>query len=125
MKKFLLYGLNGVVNTVVTYALYVLLVQVIDYRIAVVISYSLGICLSYLLNGAIVFGTYGRFRLFVVVSLLLMALNLAITWSVAEGLHWPKELAQLPAIAVVFVVGFFVNRRFVFSARAVNGGKAT
>ncbi len=115
MKKLLLYGANGVVNTVVTYVLYVLLTRVIDFRIAVIISYSVGIVLSYILNGAIVFGGQGRFWLFVFVSLFLMMLNLSITWLMVDAVGWPKEIAQLPAIVVVFVVGFVVNRSFVFS----------
>jgi putative flippase GtrA len=122
MKKFLLYGVNGVINTVASYALYVLLLQVMDYRISVVISYCAAVGLSYALNGAIVFGMYGRFWRFAFVSLFLMSLNLLITWSLVEALEWRKEFAQLPAIAAVFVIGFFVNQRFVFSARVTGNG---
>lgn len=117
MKAFLFYGVNGVINTVVTYSLYIALTHVVDYRIAVVISYSIGIVLSYLLNGSVVFRAYGRFGLFVFVSLFLMILNLTITWTLVEEFGWLKAIAQLPAIALVFVVGFVVNRNFVFSPR--------
>lgn len=122
MKKFLLYGVNGVINTAASYLLYVLLLQAIDYRIAVVISYCAAVGLSYALNGAIVFGTYGRFWLFALVSLFLLSLNLIITQSLVEGLDWRKEFAQLPAIAAVFVIGFFLNQRFVFNAKAARDG---
>lgn len=114
MTKFLLYGLNGVINTAVTLAIYALLTRVIDYRLAVLISYPIGICLSYFLNGAIVFRTYGRFRRFVVVSLFLMLLNLALTALCVEVLGWNPVIAQVPAIAVVYVVGFLLNKLLVF-----------
>ena len=67
-------------------------------------------------EGATVFGVYGRFWLFALVSVFLMMLNLAVTWSFVEVVGWSKEIAQLPAIGVVFVVGFLINRKFVFVA---------
>ena len=111
MRKFFLYGVNGVINTVVTYGLYVLLAQFIDYRIAVIVTYALGIGLSYVLNGAIVFGMYGRFWLFVLVSLFLMMINLSITWLLVEGFRWaiiggprPDDLVFVSAAASVVIL---------------------
>ena len=123
MRKFLLYGVNGVVNTAISYGCYVLLLEVIDYRIAVAIAYALGVCVSYKLNGAAVFGMYGRFWMFAFVSVFLLSLNLLVTSFLVQVMHWWKELAQLPAILVVFVAGFLLNQRFVFNL--ARGGRST
>ena len=117
MRKFLQYGLNGAINTVVTYGLYVLLVRFIDYRIAIVLVYIVGIALLYYLHSALVFGAPGRIGSFVMIYVCLMVVNIVLTWSIVESLNWSKEAAQLPAILVVFIVGFVLNKRFVFSPR--------
>ena len=115
MRKLIQYVLNGALNTVITYGLYLLLVHYIDYRIAIVIVYAVGICLLYFLHGAFVFDARGHLGLFAGVYVGLMLVNMLITWSLVEGLQWSKEIAQLPAIVVAFVLGFVINKRFVFS----------
>ena len=79
MKQLALYGLNGVMNTLVGYLVFFALTQVIDYRIAIVIGYSVAMALSYALNSRIVFRGRGRPARFVVLNLGLMALNVAMT----------------------------------------------
>lgn len=115
MKKFILYGINGVVNTSVSYGLFLFLSSIIDYRVAIVIAYVAGMMSSYLLNGAIVFATRGHLPRFIAVNLCLMLVNLSITSYLVEGHQWSKAIAQLIAIIVVFIIGFFVNKHFVFS----------
>ena len=111
------YGANGVFNTAVTYALYLLLIKVLDYRVAIVLVYAVGICLSYLVNGAVVFQARGRFAFFVLVYVGLLVVNLLITWSLVERFAWSEEFAPLPAVAVVFVLGFVINKYVVFQQR--------
>ena len=118
MRKFLLYGMNGILNTVVSYVVFILLAQVVDYRLAIVVAYSLGAAQSYLLNGAVVFRTNGSFTLFVCVSIFLMLVNIGITWTLVDELRFPKEVAQLPAIGVVYILGYWINSRFVFSRQS-------
>ncbi len=114
MKKLIRYGLNGVVNTAVSYGLFLYLASVIDYRPAVVVSYLTGMLSSYIMNGAFVFGTRGHLPLFITVNLSLMLVNLSITWSLVERLAQPKALAQIIAIGIIFLLGFAINGRFVF-----------
>ncbi len=118
MKKFLLYGLNGAVNTLVTYGIYVLLCQIMDYRIAIVLVYAIGIAISYILNGVIVFGRPGHLWRFIAIYLCMLGLNMSITASLVS-VHWSPELAQIPAIGVAFVVGFLLNKRYAFAPREV------
>jgi putative flippase GtrA len=121
MRQLLLYGVNGVINTALSYGLFVVLANLIDYRAAVVISYGVGMYSSYLLNGAIVFGASGRLGRFIAVNLGLMGVNLALTWTLVEEFAWLKELAQLAAIAVVFLLGFALNKALVFGGRTSHG----
>ena len=115
MKQLALYGLNGVMNTLVGYLVFFALTQVIDYRIAIVIGYSVAMALSYALNSRIVFRGRGRPARFVVLNLGLMALNVAMTWSIVTRIGLAAELAQLIAIPIVFLVGFVLNKALVFN----------
>lgn len=115
MKKLILYGINGIINTLLGYMLFLFLASLIDYRAAVVISYACGMISSYLLNSAIVFDARGHLPLFISVNLCLMLVNLSVTWFLVEGFDWPKEIAQAAAIIAVFGLGFFLNKSFVFS----------
>src|SRR5262245_25936412 len=98
MKRFLLYGMNGILNTVVSYVVFILLAQVVDYRLAIVVAYLLAAAQSYVLNGTVVFRANGSFTLFLCVSIVLMLVNIGITWTLVDELGVSKEVAQLPAI---------------------------
>lgn len=123
MKKLLLYAANGVFNTAVTYALYLLLIRAIDYRIAIILVYAVGICLSYLVNGIVVFQTRGRFEFFVLVYIGLLLLNLLITWLLVERFAWSEAFAPLPAVVLVFVLGFAINKYIVFQKGSTASGQ--
>ena len=114
MKKLLLYGASGAINTAVTYGLYLLLIRTLDYRVAAVLVYAFGIGLSYLMNGAIVFRARGQFAFFVLLYIGLLMLNLFITWLLVERFAWSQAIAPVPAVAVVLVLGFLINKHVIF-----------
>jgi putative flippase GtrA len=116
MKKFLLYGFNGIINTIVTYGLFLLISNYIDYRITIALVYIPGVYLSYVLNGRITFKSKGCFGIFVIISIAMFFTNLVITWTLVQDFHVTKELSQLFAIGVVFIIGFLLNKRFSFSS---------
>lgn len=116
MRQLFLYGVNGVVNTLVSYGVFLVALKFVDYRVAVVVAYLIGMLCSYALNSVIVFRARGRVARFVFVNMLLMLLNLSVTWSLVEAAGWPEELAQLVSILVVFLVGFVVNKLLVFNS---------
>jgi Predicted membrane protein len=117
MTLFIRYGLNGLFNTAVTYALYLVLIRHIGYQVSIVICYAVGIVLSFAVNRALVFRATGRFARFFLVYVALLLVNIAVTTALVEAAGLGKALAQLPAIGVVFVLGFIINRSFVFSQR--------
>lgn len=118
MRKFILYGMNGAINSVLSYGLFLYLIGIMDYRVAIFISYPTGMLISYVLNGAIVFGSRGHLPLFIAVNLLLLLANVGVTWFLVEAFRQPKAVAQILAIGVVFVMGFLMNKHVVFAKGA-------
>jgi len=115
IKKMILYAGNGIINTVVTYGLFILLSNFIDYRLAIALVYIPGIFLSYFLNGKLVFNNKGHLLTFVVITLLMMGTNIVITWILVEVFKLPKEVSMLIAIGIVFLLGYSLNKRYSFS----------
>jgi len=114
MRKLLLYGANGLLNTLVTYMVYLALLRVVDFRVALVIAYGLGVLLAYVVNGAVVFRRHGSFAFFAAVNVALLGVNVAITWAFVDLAGWRRDLAPLPAVLTVFLLGFLINKHFVF-----------
>jgi putative flippase GtrA len=119
IQQILFYGINGIINTAATYTLYLVLIRLmlIDYRVSIVLAYIPGIYLSYLLNRKLAFGTSGYLFRFVLVSIAMFFVNLSVTWFIVEYIGIGKELAQLIAIGIVFVLGFTLNKIYSFAPR--------
>lgn len=113
------YLLAGGLNTLVTYLLYLVLLQVSSYRMAYVLSFVAGIVLSYLLMRFAVFRTRGRSfsPVWVAAShLLQLALGLAVVEFWVKFLQGPEPLAALAAV-VVCVPLMFLAQRWIFAGR--------
>ena len=54
-KKFIKYSIVGIINTIITYPSFILLSNIIDYTLAIIIIFPLGVLLSYFLNKRFVF----------------------------------------------------------------------
>jgi len=115
IKKMMLYAGNGIINGVVCYGLFLIISNFIDYRVTIVLVYIPGIFISYFLNGKIVFNNKGNLLTFVVITLLMMGTNVAITWILVEVFKLPKEVSILVAIGIVFLLGYSLNKRYSFS----------
>jgi putative flippase GtrA len=114
LKKLVLYGVNGGINTIVTYVLFIIISNFINYQITIVIVYGIGIVLSYVLNKRFVFNAKGKFHIFVMVHVGLLISNVGITTVFVEYLGIIKEIAMLITIIIIFLFGFTVINRFVF-----------
>ena len=55
LKKITTYGINGIINTIITYSLFIFLSNIIDYRLSIIIIFPLGVLISYFLNKKFVF----------------------------------------------------------------------
>lgn len=114
MKRLFRYGVSGVINTVVTYGMYLILVGFIDYRIAIVLVYAFGMALSFALQGRYVFRAQGSVWRFIAVYVALLVVNMSVTTCLVEGLHYSKQVAQLMAIFCVMIQGFLMSKYLVF-----------
>ena len=115
LKKITTYGINGIINTIITYSLFVFLSKIIDYRLAIVIIFPLGVLISYFLNKKFVFKKEkGNIIIFFIVMTAMILTNLSITWILVELGNISKEISQALAICIAFIVGFLLNKRFSF-----------
>ena len=61
LKKIYRFLLSGATNTALTYALYLVLIRFLNYNVAYIITFTVGILIAYILNRFIVFREKGRF----------------------------------------------------------------
>ena len=107
------YLLVGGLNTVATYALYLLLMRRIDYRAAYVLAFLAGIVLSAVLLRHVVFRRPGRryANLYVAANYgLQLLLGSLVVSAWGEWMHGPVWLAPAVAIAVCVPLVFLLQR---------------
>lgn len=114
---FVRFLLSGAFNTVVTYALYLLLIRFLSYRVSYTISYVVGIALAYELNRAFVFRAQRRASSMLatpLVYLLQYLLGLGIVSLAVNRFGLDARLGPAVAIVCTLPVTFLLTR-YVFS----------
>ena len=115
LKRLIKYGINGIINTSITYPSFIFLSNVIDYRLAIIIIFPLGVLLSYFLNKKFVFNKEkGNMIVFFIVMTAMFFTNLSITWILVEFGDIIKEISQGIAICIAFIIGFLLNKKISF-----------
>lgn len=115
LKKITIYGINGIINTIITYSLFIFLSNIIDYRLSIIIIFPLGVLISYFLNKKFAFKKEkGNIIIFFIVMTAMLLTNLSITWILVELGNISKEISQALAICIAFIVGFLLNKKFSF-----------
>jgi putative flippase GtrA len=103
----------GSINTIIGYALFLLLNLVLDYRFAYSVSFALGIVLSFILNSLYVFRQplrWKRLAAYPVVYLLQYIVGMACIWLFVAVLNQPESLAPIPAIAITIPLTYYSTR---------------
>jgi putative flippase GtrA len=120
--QFVKFGLVGVSNTLIAFAVFTLLEEVLGvwYVAASGIGFAVGATNGFLLNRSWTFAGHGgdggaAVRWFVVQGCGLL-LNLALIAAFVELGHLNKLVGQAFATVIVTVITFFVNRRWTFRA---------
>jgi putative flippase GtrA len=113
----------GVSNTVISFGLYVLLVDLgIHYLAAAVVSSAVAIANSYVLNRRWTFRSteahLSALTRFCVTQCGGMALDLGLLYSLVRVVELPRVPSQALAILAVSVATFLVNRRWTFAPTA-------
>ena len=120
--RFIKFGITGVMNTFVDFAVFWVLSYLgANQYFAQTISYSCGMLNSYIVNRSWTFRSENKFfskqmLRFAVVNLSLLLLSLGVLL-VCGRLGYAKLIAKLCATAVTMVVGFVVNRLWVFAVK--------
>ena len=108
--------ITGIVNTGVTYVIYLLMLLVIDYRMAYFVSFASGIAIALVLNSTFVFKTALTFRkaagFVAAYGIQLVAGIVILQWLVE---HTPVS----PTIAPLCVMIFTVPLSFLMSRSAL------
>ncbi|MHC1727993.1 MAG: GtrA family protein [Syntrophobacteraceae bacterium] len=110
---FVRFLLSGAFNTAATYALYLVLLRFVPYRISYTAAYISGIILAYRLNRTFVFSSnrgIGTALLFPLVYVVQYLVGLAVVSVWVELLGWRTSLAPMAAIALSIPITFVLSR---------------
>ncbi len=115
------YGLTGFVNTGISVSLMVAGAALgLHYAVYTAIAYLAGLLVSFTLNLRFTFRAEGRlwrrFQGFLAVCLACLALAQAVQAFLIEGLGISELVGVGSGMVTYTVIGFFLNRRFVFGA---------
>lgn len=116
---FLRFLFAGVLNTLLSYVVYLALLRVLPYGWSYTLSYLAGIGLAYVLQRYVVFQRSGGRAALLWVTLIYVLqylLGMASVWFWVSVLAWPAELALLLAVGLTVPVTYLLNRRVFRSA---------
>jgi len=122
VRQFVKYGIVGASNTILTFAIYTVAVEIgVQYVIALLVGYVVGSLNSYLLNrnwtfraGHLAHASVGP--RFAIVQIVAIGANTGLLILFVDDLHVHKILAQAILTVPVLAVTFFVNRAWSFAA---------
>lgn len=121
LKRILKFGITGVGNTLVDYAVFSVLAALLGMNVyfAQFCGYSAGMLNSYLINRSWTFQTKRRFFSmelvrFIVVNLITLLLSMLLLKVFIDVMGMSTLLAKLPTVAFTIVVNFVLSRLWVF-----------
>jgi len=119
-NKFIKFIGVGVINTVASYLLYVLLVLFLNYQLSYAISFAFGIILSFLLNTKYVFEvkkTIKKFVLFPLVYLVQYLLGAFMMNIVVEIIEINKFFAPLVVTIFLLPISFLLSKKILTNGK--------
>jgi putative flippase GtrA len=126
-NKKILFLFGGLLNTALTYAIYLLLNYFTDYRLSYLISYLIGIIIAFYYNSKYVFNTPFSWKLLLqypviyVIQYIASALLLII---LVDSISIDKSIAPLIVIAVMVPFSYLLNE-FIFKKQKFESSRST
>ena len=120
--EFALYVFFGGLNFVLSYAIYVVCLGLMGYRMAYTVTSGCGVLISYFFNAQFVFKQ--RLRLttalqFIVVYFVQYLVGLSLLYALVEMAHVSKLISPILILFVIVPINYALNRR-VIKGRAKN-----
>lgn len=110
------FGLGGILNSAITYLVFLGLLELAPYQAAYTLAFSLGIALSYLINTTMVFNVESRWKSFVYYAALYVVqylLGLALVTSLVELADIRPAVASLLALVVLVPTNYLWIRHLL------------
>jgi putative flippase GtrA len=118
--RFVKFGITGVMNTLVDFLVFTVLSYVgVNMYLSQVVSYSCGMLNSYAVNRKWTFRSQGSFfgsqmGKFLITNLSLLGVSLVVLNIGTGTFALPRLLSKLIATCITMVLGFILNRLWVF-----------
>jgi putative flippase GtrA len=122
IRTFIRAFISGGAATIINFALLALFIErfAIYPTAASASSFSIAVIFNYLCQYFWAFKASGPHRLmffrFIVVNILMLAVNTSLFWYFTERLNLPYLISQTIAIAVVFLSSFTINHAYTFKS---------
>jgi putative flippase GtrA len=120
IRELITFNIVGIINTAVTYIVYSFFVFIgIDYRLALILEYCLGIGLSFTLHRKFTFRHTEPVSFRMVFSmigsyLVVLCINFFLLSFLVEKLHFNKYFGQLIALSISVAFSFMAQKFIVF-----------
>ena len=123
--SFMRFLMSGGFNTALTYAIYLLLLQVAGFEVSYSIAYGTGVFLAFLLNRFFVFKSHSGFKSLLFFPLVYVAqylVSLAILWVWIEKLGLSAKLGPLVAIIITIPITYLLSK-LIFTPSTCHRGR--
>lgn len=111
--RFIRFLVSGAFNTLISYSLYIALLQMFSYRISYVLAFLFGVVMAYAINRHFVFRASGGRRgpmLVFLIYLCQFVAGLWLTFAWVQWFHGAEGLAPLFSIVVSIPLTYLLNR---------------
>lgn len=121
-KQFIQFCLVGASNTIITMAVYALLLKInVPYYIASPVGYICGVINGYLWTSKVVFKkkkSIDNAMKFIVVNLITLGVNTGLMWVWVSQLEIQKHLAQVITILFTMPLNFILNKIWTYRSKS-------
>lgn len=118
-RQFFKFILGGGLNTVLSYLLYVFLLNHLNYQLAYTLAYIAGIVISYFLNTFIVFrqkASLVKFIIFPLIYFVQYCIGILLLWLFVQQLNFSPKLAMI-LVALICMPFTFILSKFLLAQR--------